>query len=471
MLDFAPADLPRIQEMAAFPVLDTRVAGFAFLLASVTGVLFGLFPAIEFSRGELVASLKESRRTTANAEQSRTRSVLVAIEVSIAVVLLCGAVLLIRSFVAMHRVNLGFEARNLLTMEVSLAGARYTKSSTVDRLARQFVERAERIPGVESAAMASALPLLGRIDMIFNIPGRTPPPGRNFSGDVQWRIVSAHYFDVLKMPLLVGRLFQEQEPRRTVVISKAMAQQFWPDENPIGKTIFIGPALGLDYQVGMTEIIGVVGDVRERLDVEPQPVMYQVPSQIPDGDMTLINGLETTAMLIRTRPGIAPISVSQPVQQALLAGDQLVPAKVRTMEQVSIDSTAQKNFNLLLLGSFAAVALLLAAVGIYGVMSYSVEQRTHEIGIRAALGANRRDTLSLVLLQALRLTIAGLGVGIAGSFGLTRLLSAQLFSVKSSDPLTFAAVPLILLAVALAAACIPALRATRMDPLTALRHE
>jgi predicted permease len=371
----------------------------------------------------------------------------------------------------MHQVSLGFESRNLLTMELSLAGPGYAKSSTVDRLARQFVERAERIPGVESAAMASALPLRGRIDMIFNIPGRTPPPGRNFSGDVQWRIVSADYFDVLRIPLLAGRLFQEQGPRGTVVISQAMARQFWPGENPIGKTIFIGPALGPDYQVGLTEIVGVVGDVRERLDVEPQPVMYQMPSQIPDAETALVNGLETTAMLIRTRPGVAPMTVSQAVQQALLVDDQLSPAKVRTMEQVGIDSTTQKNFNLLLLGSFAAIALLLAAVGIYGVMSYSVEQRTHEIGIRAALGANRRDTLRLVQLQALRMTLAGVGVGVAASFGLTRLLRAQLFGVKPSDPLTFIAVPVILLAVALAAAYVPALRATRIDPLTALRHE
>lgn len=319
--------------------------------------------------------------------------------------------------------------------------------------------------------MASALPLLGRIDMIFNIPGRTPPEGRHFSGDVQWRIVSTHYFDVLRIPLLAGRLFQEQEPRRTVVISQAMARKFWLGSNPIGQTIFIGPELGPDYQVGITEIIGVVGDVRERLDIEPQPVMYQMPSQIPDADMALVNALQPGAILIRTRPGVTPMSVSPAVQQALLAGNQLPATKVRTMEQVSIDSTAQKNFNLLLLCSFAGVALLLAAVGIYGVMSYSVEQRTHEIGIRAALGANRRDTLRLVLLEALRMTMAGVGIGIAASFGLTRLLSAHLFRVKSSDPLTFTTAPLILLAVALAGACIPALRATRIDPLTALRHE
>jgi putative ABC transport system permease protein len=319
--------------------------------------------------------------------------------------------------------------------------------------------------------MASALPLWGRIDMIFNIPGRKPPLGRHFSGDVQWRIVSAQYFDVLRIPLLAGRLFQQQEGHRTLVISQAMARKFWPGSNPIGQSIFIGLALGPDYQVGITEIIGIVGDVRERLDLEPKPVMYQMPAQIPDADTALVNGYERGAILIRTRRGVAPMSVSQAVQQALLVGSQLSVTKVRTMDQASIDSTAQKNFNLLLLGSFAGIALLLAAVGVYGVMSYTMEQRTHEIGIRTALGANRRDTLRLVLLQAMRMTMVGVGAGVPAAFALTRLLRAELFSVTSSDPLTFTAVPLNLVAVALTAGWIPALRAISIDPLTALRHE
>jgi putative ABC transport system permease protein len=463
LLSFTPGDLPRLPEIAAIPALDARVAVFTFFVAALTGVLFGLIPALQLSR--------TGTRTGSGRKQNRARGALVASEMAIAVVLLCGALLLIRSFAAMHSVNLGFNSQNLLTMEISLAGPGYSKSSTVDRLARQFTESAERIPGVEAAALASALPLWGGMDMIFDIPGRAPAAGSQFTGDVQWRFVSAHYFDVLQIPLVSGRLLHDQEPGRTVVISQAMARKFWPGMNPVGQSIFIGPALGPAYQVGITEIVGVAGDVRERLNVDPQPVMYQAPSQIPDADMALLNGYESGAILIRTRPGVAPMSVSQAAQHALLAGNRLAASKVRTMEQVSLDSTARQNFNLLLLGMFAAIALLLAAVGIYGVMAYSVEQRTHEIGIRAALGANRRDTLRLVLFQALRMTMAGVGVGIAASFGLTRLLSAQLFSVKSSDPLTFATVPVILLVVALAAACIPALRATRIDPMQALRHE
>jgi predicted permease len=356
-------------------------------------------------------------------------------------------------------------------MEVSLAGPAYVKSSAVDRLGREFVQRVERLPGVESAALASALPLWGQQDMLFSVPGRRPLKGYHFTGDVQWLIVSPHYFEVLRIPLLAGRLLRDQEAGRTVVISQTMARKYWPNANPVGQTIVVGPGLGPGYEAGVTEIVGVAGDVRWRLDVDPAPVMYQVPSQVLDGAMALVNRLQPGAVLIRTRAGVAPMSVSHAVQQALLAADQLPVAKIRTMEQASLDSTARQNFNLLLLGLFAAIALLLAAMGIYGVMSYSVEQRTHEISIRAALGATRRDTLSLVLFQALRITVAGLAFGVAAAFGLTRLLNAQLFGVKPSDPLTFTAAPLILLLVALAAACIPALRASRVDPMVALRHE
>jgi predicted permease len=472
LLALTPGDLPRVQEIASIPALDPRVAGFTVLLAVITAVVFGLFPALQVSRTELASALKESsERAGSGRKHNRTRSALVGAEVAIAVVLLCGATLLIRSFVAMHAVSLGFEPRNLLTMEVSLVGPGYAKASAVDRLGRGFVARAETIPGVESAALASALPLAGRQDMLFDIPGRAPLEGYKFTGDVQWRIVSPHYFDVLRIPLISGRLLQERELGRTVVISQAMAHEYWPNSNPVGQTIVIGPGLGPEYEAGVTEIVGVVGDVRERLNGDPTPVMYQAPSQVLDGAMALVNRFDTPAILVRTRAGVAPMSVSQAVEQALLATDQLPTRNARTIDEVGRDSTARQNFILLLLGVFAAIALLLAAVGIYGVMSYSVEQRTHEIGIRVALGANRRDTLSLVLLQALRMTMAGIAVGVAAAFGLTRLLRAELFGVKPSDPVTFAVVPVVLLAIALAGAYIPALRASRVDPLVALQHE
>ena len=471
LVAFVPGDLPRLSEMAAVPALDPLVAAFTFALAALTGILFGLAPAFQFSRTDLTVALKASgSRAGASRSQRRARAALVTTEVALAVVLLCGAVLLIRSFAALHSVNLGFESQQLLTMDISLSGPGYAKSSAVARVAQDFVDRAERIPGVASAAVASAAPLSGWMDMVFNIPGRAAPAGRKFTGDVQWRIVTPHYFDVLRIPLLSGRLFRERETRPTVVVNQAFARRFWPDTNPIGQTLVIAPELGPAYEVGATEVIGVVGDTRPRLDIEPQPFMYQMVSQIPDADTVLVAGYDPSAVLIRTRPGVAPMSVGPAMRQAL-AADGLAAGKVRTIQQLSSDSSAQRNFNVWLLALFAGIALALAAVGIYGVMAYTVEQRIPELALRIALGANSGDTLRLVLREALGMTIAGVAAGLAAAFGLTRLLAAQLFGVKPSDPLTFGAVSLILIAVALAAAYVPARRASRTDPLVALRHE
>lgn len=471
LLSLTPGDLPRLQEMAALPALDPQVAGFSCLLSAVTGILFGLAPLMQISRTELTMVLKESgARTGAGLQQNRVRSVLVAAEVAISVVLLCGAVLLLRSFAAMHSVNAGFDPNRLFTAELSLAGPGYSESRTVDRVARELIERMKSIPGVQSAAIASALPLRGKMDMLFGIPGRIPP-GRRANGDVQWRYVSPEYFRVLGIPLLSGRLLQDREAGQTVVISQSMARKFWPGSNPIGQTILIGSGLSREMEEGPAEIVGVVGDVRERLDLDPSQVMYQLPSQIPDADMALVNGIEHTAVLVRTQPGVPPLSISHPVKQALLANSGLAAVNMQTMDQVSLDSTARQNFTLLLVGVFAFIAFVLAMVGIYGVMSYAVAQRSREIGIRTALGASRRDTLRLILIQALRIALVGIVTGLVASAALTRLLAAQLFEVRPWDPITFITVPVILLATALFAAYLPALRAARVDPMIALRQE
>jgi predicted permease len=474
LLTLTPGDLPRVDEMAAIPALNPWVAGFTVLLSLLTGILFGLVPSIQVSRADLTSLLKESGgHTSAGLQHNRARGILVSAEVAIAVILLCGAVLLIRSFAALHNVEPGFDSRNLLTMKVSLAGPKLARASIVDRMARQWVERVERTPGVEAAAMANNLPFEDGIDMIFNIPGRPPLEGYKFTGDVQWRFVSAHYFDALRIPLRSGRLFRDREPAQTVVINEAMARKFWPNADPVGQAILIGAGLGPDFEEGSTEIVGVVGNVRENgLDNDPPPLMYQLQSQIPDGAMKLVNGLQLAGVVVRTKPGIAPTSVSQAVQEALLAGDSPLPAtRVRTMEQVSLNSTARQNFNLLLLGVFAAIALLLAAVGIYGVMSYSVEQRTHEVGIRTALGASRSDVLKLIVGQGFKLTLIGVGMGIVGALMLTRFVSSLLYGVRPRDPATFLAVSLLLAGVALLASYIPARRATKVDPMVALRYE
>ena len=308
--------------------------------------------------------------------------------------------------------------------------------------------------------------------MEVDIPGRPPLAGRRFTGDELWCFVSLRYFESLRIPLRGGRLFREQEPAHTVIISEAMAREFWPKQNPVGQFIVIGAGLGPGLDQGPIEIVGVVGDVHDRLDTAPPATMYQLWSEIPEGGLRMINGLFPASIAVRTKAGVAPMSITKAVQEALLASDVQLPAtKVETMEQVVRESTAETNFNLLLLTIFATVALLLAAVGIYGVMSYTVEQRTHEIGIRMALGAGRKDALKLVAGQGFKLILAGVAVGISGALALTRFLASLLYGVKPSDPLTFVVVSLVLAGVALLACYLPARRATKVDPMVALRYE
>ena len=472
----SPVDLPmfeRIQKVARVPALDLWVAGFAILLSVATGLVFGLMPALELSRTDLLSALKESGGHAGfGLTHNRLRGALVGAEVAITLVLLSGAVLLIRSLVALHRVQPGFDPRNLLTMRVALAGREYANASVVDRLARRIEEQVARIPGVGSVTVASSLPFGPISDMIFYIPGRPPAEGRNITGDVLWCFVSSHYFGTLRIPLRLGRLFHEQEPAHTVIINEAMARKFWPKQNPVGHSIVIGAGLGPALDQGPTEIVGVVGDVHDRLDAAPPPTMYQSWSEVPDAGLKLISGLFPASIAVRTKAGVAPMSVSKAVEQSLLEGEMQLPAtNVENMEQVMRDSTGETNFILLLMGVFAAVALLLAGVGIYGVMSYSVEQRTHELGIRMALGAGRRDALRLVVGQGLKMTLAGVAVGIGGALALTRFLTGLLYGVKPTDPLTLILVSLILTAVALVACYIPARRATKVDPISALRYE
>ena len=472
LLALAPGDLPRVQEMAAVPALDPAVAGFTVLLAVVTGVLFGLVPALQLSRTELSLSLRElGGPASSGPKHNRMGGTLMAAEVATAVMLLCGAFLLLRSFAAMHRVPLGFNPENLLTMEVSLNSSRYSHSSDVDRLAREFTERAEKIPGVEFAAMANSLPLSGRQDYIFDIPGRPRLKGYKFTGDVQWRFVSSHYFETLRSPLLSGRLLQERELGKSVVINQAMAAKFWPCTNPVGQSIVMGPSLGPQFEEGAAEIVGIVGNVREDLDQDPPPTMYQTPSQIPDAAMVLINGLQQDAFIVRTRPGVTPRSVSEAVQQALLIGNKLPATRTGTMDQAILASTGKQNFILLLLGLFAGAALALAAVGVYGVISYGVTQRTREIGVRVALGAQPGNVLRMVIREGMLLAGAGIVVGIAGALGLTRFLRSLLFEITPTDPATFAVVAAVLVIVALAACWIPARRAMKIEPMEALRYE
>jgi predicted permease len=380
-----------------------------------------------------------------------------------------------RTFAGLSAVNPGIDPHHVLVFQTSLAGGNYSSTSKVDNLATQVIRRLETIPAVESAAMAVAVPTETQIDLPFNIIGRQPKRGEMFNGDEQWRFVTPHYFSVLKIPLLRGRLFNGRDTAnslKVVLINRTMAQKYWPKQNPIGQTMFISKGLGPELEdVAPREIIGVVGDVRETgLADKDQSVMYVPQSQVSDGITKLANNVIPVSWCIRSNTDVNSLRAA--AEREFQAVDPQVPfAKVRTMETILHENVARQRFNTVLLATFAGVALLLAAIGVYGLMSYSVEQQKQEVGIRMALGADGGRVLKLILRQAMTPAIVGVASGIVVGLALTRVLSSLLFNVKANDPLTFAIVVIVLTAVALCAALIPAQRATRVDPALALREE
>jgi predicted permease len=479
LIAIAPGNLPHIsdslQSSTAVSALDWRVLGFTLAVSIATGILFGLFPAVHVSRLDVNSALKDSSgRSGTGHHQNRARGFLVVSEIALAVILLAGAALMIRTFASLHAVNPGFDPHNVLTLQTSLSGGRYGTTAKVDNLIRQMTPRLESLPGVQSVATAVMLPIEGGIDLPFNIAGKPPAKGGVYNGDEQWRSVSAHYFAAFRIPLLRGRAFSEHDTGnspRVVIVNQAFAKRYWPEENPIGHSMTIGKGLGPEFEEPAREIVGIVGNVRENgLTGSDQAVMYVPASQITDGLTQLANKVIPLSWVVRA--SMEPAALASAIQHEFLAvADQLPVSRFRTMEQVISESTARANFNMLLLTIFAGTALLLAALGIYGLMSYAVEQRTQEIGIRVALGATGNDILRMVLRRGLLLAGIGLAVGLAAAFGLTRLLSSLLFGVKASDPIAFCAVVVTLAAVAWVAIYIPARRATRIDPLIALRYE
>jgi len=478
LLLVAPGNIPRLTDqtraMHAVPLVDWRVAGFTIGVAVFTGILFGLFPALHISNPDLSATLKEGGRSGGSVLRKRARSVLVVTEVALALVLLICAALLIRTFAGLHSVDPGFNPHNLLTMETAMSGGAYDSTVKVDNFVRQVVERVETVPGVQAAASAVVLPLSGTsIDMPFNIVGHTPSKGQ-YEGDEYWRSVSPHYFRVFQIPLLRGRVFTDTDTSnnaRVVIINQVMAKRYWKDHDPIGQIIVIGTGLGPQFQDPPREVIGIVGNVRENnLGEADGGVMYIPQSQVPEGLTKLANSIIPLSWVIRAASD--PMALRASVERELNAVDGTISAsRERTMEQAMSEALARQNFNMLLLTIFAAIALLLAAIGIYGLMSYSVEQRVQEIGIRVALGAARRDVLKLIVLQGMKLVWIGVALGLAAAYGLTRVLGALLYGVKANDPATFAAVAVIVTFVAAAATFVPARRASAIAPSDALRHQ
>ena len=474
LLAMNPGNIPRIGEHGAAVGMDWRVLGFTLLISMLTGVLFGLIPAISASRSDLSITLRESgARSGSGMRQSKARSALVITEMALALILLAGAALLIRTFAALRSVDPGFSTRNVLTMDMSLTGPRFQKTAGVAQLTENARQRVESLPGVASIGNTCCLPLEGGFGLPFTIEGRALTDGP-YHGGAGYRTVSPGYFDAFQIPLHHGRMFTVQDDGSAagvVLISETMAKQFWPKGDAVGSRITIGKGVGPEFAEPARQVIGIVGDVRNNgLDSDPDPVMYIPVAQVPDGVTALNAHITPITWVIRTK--VAPFSLSADIQRELREASGGLPvAHIRSMDQVQGESTARSDFNMTLLTIFAGVALLLAAIGIYGLMAYSVQQRTQEIGIRIALGASPQHVRRMVVLDGMRLAAIGVVLGVIAALALARYMTTLVFGVKTHDPLVFVTVVIVLSAVAWLATFVPALRASRVDPIVSLRYE
>jgi putative ABC transport system permease protein len=459
LLAIAPEGIPRVAEVG----MNTTVFAFAFAVAAACGVLFGVAPALRASRTALVETLKDGGRGGAGIGHRRAQRLLVVSEIALALMLSVGAGLMIRSFAALQRVSPGFEPSHLLTFRVSLPYVNYDTAAKVQAFYLSLVHRLEALPGVRAAGLTVSLPphLLSMTDN-FMTEGMTLPPNQAAPlGPLLF--VSERYFTALGTPLVRGRFFTERDDRdapAVVIINDALARQYFRGRDPVGKRLKNGGPERPDNQ-WMT-IVGVVGDVNySGLDTAPEPTVYFPFRQAAD-----------TGQYVVVRTTGDPLALATAAREIVAALDTDLPvANLRTMDEMMAASVAAPRFRTTLVAIFAAVGLLLAAIGIYGVMSYAVTERTHEIGVRAALGAGRADVLRLVLGETIALAAVGVGVGVAGALATTRLIRALLFHVEPTDAVTFAAISLMLAATALAAGYIPARRAMRVDPMVALRYE
>jgi putative ABC transport system permease protein len=449
----APAGAPRFDEIG----IDATVLGFTLGAAILTGLIFGLLPALGVSRPDLNSSLKEGKGTPDGHRSGRLGGALVVAEMALALMLLIGGGLLMKSFLLLQRVDPGFNPDQVLTLRLFPNRVRYPQAQQLRGFYVPLLDRLKTLPGAQSVAAISNLPLAGNnTDSSFLIEGQPEPP--DGQGPVAWySSISPNYFSTMEMRLLKGRAFTDQDDDKSpkvVIISETMARRYWPNQEPLGKRI--------GEPDNWREIVGVVNDVKHfGLDADTPPSMYLPMRQVPVRGMTLV---------VRTVG--APLGVAPPLRSDIWAADRnLAIAQVRTMNELVSSSITQQRFIVLLLGCFAVLALVLAAVGIYGVMSYSVTQRTHEIGIRLALGARNTNVLALVLRSGMMLAVIGAAMGVAGALALTRLMSTLLFGVTPKDASTFVGLSLGLLAVALVACYLPARRATKVDPLVALRYE
>ena len=460
ILALSPGNLPRVDQVR----LDGVVLAFTLGVSLLTALIFGLVPLLHFSKPNLNESLKEGGRSaTAGYARHRLRNLLVVGEIALALVLLIGAGLLMRSFVRLLQVDPGFRADNVIALQAHVQDLYPTPPQQVAYF-EQVLERLAALPGVKAAGAASAAPFVGEgsieIDGAFTIEGQ-PAPAPGQEPTAYQTVVTADYFGALGIPLLRGRLFNRvdgQQGAPVILINETMARRYWLDDEPVGKRI----ALRWANQPFKPEIVGVVGDVRhDGLDSTPRPEVFLHLPQAPFGSMTFIVRTDGDAltMLPAVKREIWAVNSNQPFYS------------VRTVEQLVSESLGERRFSVVLLGLFATAALALAGIGIYGLISFSTVQRTYEIGVRMALGAQSRAILKMILSEGLLLALLGVGVGLAGAFVLTRFLSSMLFGVTTTDPVTFASISALLILIALLSSYLPARRAARVDPMMALRHE
>ena len=442
--------------------VNSAVLAFTMIVTLATGIISGLAPALGVSTPDLNRSLKEGCRGAGEGmHRHRLRSVLVVSEFALALILLAGAGLMLRTLVLLGRVDLGFNSHNVLTMRVPLLGPRYKDQRAQAEFFTELLERVKTLPGIQWASVSRGLPVEGWEGWGF-VTEDNPSPPPNETPDANYQVVAPDYFRAMGIPLRAGRFFTAQETQqsmRVVIVNEELARRQWPGQNPLGKRLKVN---GAAYP--WLTVVGIVGNVRTDWPTPDFfPEFYLPYTQYPWD-------LAPRHLIVRT--ALNPTAVAAAIQREVAALDKEQPVSdVRTLEQVVGEAVGPQRFAMMLLGVFAALALALASVGIYGVMAYSVSQRTHEIGIRMALGAHRGNVLGMVVGEAMVLAVIGAGLGLAGALGLTRLMSSLLYSVRPTDPLTFALVSLVLVGVSAFASYIPARRATKVDPIVALRYE
>jgi putative ABC transport system permease protein len=456
LVALAPDNIPRLNEVG----VDARVFGFTLAVSLVTGIVFGLVPALHAAKPDLNEALKEGLRgSMGSASGKRTRSVLVVVEVALSLVLIIGAGLMIKSFLRLQQMNIGFNPDHVLAVSVSLPSSRYPEDRQQVAFFQEALERLQSLPGIQSAGATTGLPLTLDIHgSDFRIEGH-PEPEAGKEMIINTRSVSPGYFGTLGISLIKGRDFSDRdksEAPAAAIINDELARIYFSGEDPIGKRI------SFDDRQSWISIVGIIGDVKQLgLDSSAKPEVYFPYLQVVAPEMSLV---------IRTSSN--PLSLAAALKSQIQMIDKDLPIDdAKTMQQLLAESSSGRRFNMLLLSVFAAVALVLAIVGIYGVMSYTVARRTHEIGIRVAVGAQPLDVFRMVIGQGMKLAIIGVACGLAGAFGLTRLMTTMLFGVEPTDPATFVSIAVLLTGVTLVACYIPARRATKVDPLVALRYE